>query len=431
MFKKKKFWLLNLIVLCILLLSSLITIIIIFIPKSIRLEKEMGYLVSSNTNDNPDLKSLKSINMLILGDSIGAGYNPYQTENTGDYLEKRSAYSNFLYESLKQKKVGKEFNLLNEAESGKKIIELVYEISKSDYDNELKESNLIFLNIGANDLLAATDIMTLESNPQDLLDKANKIIKLKSSIENDYYNKEEIKKSGIFDNIIGINKMELESRLKDVFSGYNTIIRKINEKNPKARVVIMGYAFPFETWDRAFTEIYKYGYLGKINGTDYSKLNLKNIFSNFSKIQKYISDKYKFVDYFNPYDYSDFRYTNPKIKELLPNPGDIHPSVQGHYKIADLMFKELISKKMGIEYKDDFIIKPVSPSDENIKNKDIKLIDFNNVSNKEENDNMYNLTKILVGEEYANSEKNIGGKIWIKNTVREYTWFNYYDKIWG
>jgi hypothetical protein len=75
------------------------------------------------------------------------------------------------------------------------------------------------------------------------------------------------------------------------------------------------------------------------------------------------------------------------------------------------MYKDLISKKIGIEYKEDFIIKPIEPNDSNIKNKEVMLIDFNNVLGEEQTDSMYNLTKMLKGEEYANSQKNIGGKI--------------------
>lgn len=433
MFKKKIFWLWSLSITCILLLSSLITIIAIFIPKSIRLEKEIGYLVLNDNKNNPDLKKEKSINMLVLGDSIGAGYNPYQTEETGEYLEKRSAYSNFLYESLKSNETDKKFSLLNEAKSGKKIIELVYDISNnnSNINKSIEDSNLIFLNIGANDLLAATEIMNLENDISSISEKGSKIIKLKSNIEADYYNKDEVKASGVFDDIIAINKIQLESRLKDVFSGYNTLVRKIAEKNNKARIVIMGYAFPFETWDRAFTEIYKYSYLGKINGTDYSKLNLKDIFSNFAKIQKYIADKYSFVDYFNPYDYDEFKYTNENIKELLPNPADIHPSVKGHYKIAQLMYRDLVSKLIGTEYKEDYIIKPILPTEENLKNKNDKLVDFNNVNTNTEKDKMYNLTKSLIDKDYADEQENIPGKIYIKKIIEEYTWFNFYEKIWG
>ena len=220
-------------------------------------------------------KEANKISYIALGDSVAAGRDSYGTEGYGytdyikDYLDDKGQLS--FYTKAFSKSGYTTEDIINEIEGNytTKVDDKTIYLKEA-----LRESDLVTLQIGANNFIHGLTLTNLE-------EKLNDIPILKKSA----------------DEII----LEVEKVIVLV------------KKYAKEQIIVIGYYNPlprFTTYKEQIDEVVKY-------------------FNN--KLEE-LCEEYD-VDYVDIFDIFD------NNEELLPNPFDIHPNVEGYKTIANKLIK--------------------------------------------------------------------------------------------
>ena len=203
---------------------------------------------------------------VAIGDSLSAGINPYGKIEYGyndyikDYLNKKkhlAYYKNY-------GKSGYETNDIKE--------ELNYNLKLR---KDLRESDLVTISIGANDLLHRLDFRNFEIS----------------------------------------RLLELKDQVRLIIPNLDNCLKEIR-KYAKEKIVIVGYYNPIP-------------FLFNTNQKD-----LDNLFA-------YIDDEYKALAKKYNCKYISLYESFKKNKDFLPNPSDIHPSIEGYKYISNEIIKKL------------------------------------------------------------------------------------------
>ncbi|HZG70305.1 MAG TPA: S-layer homology domain-containing protein [Chondromyces sp.] len=229
----------------------------------------LGFVLLLSVALSPVSASAKTgqIDYVALGDSLAAGQSPYKTIGKGytdmiaAQLEKQNKLSSFT----------KQFSV-----SGYTTQQVLDIIQKPETQNALKEAELVTLSAGANDLLQLLN---------------------------------QLDPNGNYDmNLILQTVQKAQQNIK-------TIVKQVQTLNPKAKVYVMGYYFPFPHAPESP-----------------DKTQLREMTSMFNQV---ISDAAKvqgaiFVPVADQFV--------KKEKEYLPNPSDVHPNEAGYQVMADAFF---------------------------------------------------------------------------------------------
>lgn len=114
---------------------------------------------SSSGSSSEANKNSKTVNILIIGDSIGKGTGDEKSLGIGGNLK-----------SLLQNSTPKEINIENVAENGYKIDDLMKQFKSGNLDKPIKASELIVISIGGNDLRQIQALKDIEKE-QSFRDK--------------------------------------------------------------------------------------------------------------------------------------------------------------------------------------------------------------------------------------------------------------------
>jgi len=191
------------------------------------------------------------LNYVVLGDSLSAGKNPYGEIGYGysdflaNYLSKNkklnsyiSGYTNINYNID---------NLIDDINNNKNIIN---NGKKINIRNTLRESNLITISIGFNDLSESIKKIVLERN--------------------------------------FINKVEIKKDI-DIYANEFSFLIKLVKKYAKNDIIVIGYYNPypyFETYKQDINDIIQYSdfILNKVcEENNISFLKISDIFENYTK----------------------------------------------------------------------------------------------------------------------------------------------------
>ncbi|MFC4322602.1 SGNH/GDSL hydrolase family protein [Litchfieldia salsa] len=202
------------------------------------------------------------VDYVSLGDSLAAGQTPYHEINLGyaDYLKSRMEQSQY------------EVDFENFGESGYTSTHLLKDVLyNNDVRNELKEADMVTLDIGANDVLGA-----LRFNPQQAV-----------------------------------------AAVGNVGQNLHVILNEIDALNPDVDVYVMGYYNPFPYLSEA-EQNQLLPLMDALNAT-IEKASVAN------------------GDVFVPTE--DVIAENPTL--YIPNPTDIHLSLEGYKAISKEFWKHL------------------------------------------------------------------------------------------
>lgn len=218
----------------------------------------------------------EELNYVVLGDSISAGRNPYGVDDYG--------YSDYVKDYLDNK--DKLANYVSYAVSGYTVSDIINDINYNrvieTYDGTvnlkevLRESDLVTISIGANDLLEGINLSsfsTIFDDREEVTDKIDTII----------------------------YKID---QLLELIQGY-----------AKGEIIVIGYYNPFP--------------------------NLETYKSEIDEMVDYLDVKYEELCRSKNIHYikiSDIISNNPNY---LPNPFDIHPSIQGYEAISKKIIKKI------------------------------------------------------------------------------------------
>jgi len=202
-----------------------------------------------------------------LGDSLAEGQNPYGEIGYGytDYLK------DYLLKNKKLAYYTKEY-----AKSGYTTENIISDIKNNNkLKKDLRESDLVTISIGANDLLHKLDFGKI--NVDSLL--------------------------------------SLENEVDSIIPNIDNCLAEIR-KYAKQKIIIIGYYNPIP-------------FLFNTSGTD-----LDNLFA-------YIDEKYIKLSEKYDCEYISLYQLFKKNSKYLPNPSDIHPSIEGYKSITDKIIEEL------------------------------------------------------------------------------------------
>ncbi|WP_028782928.1 GDSL-type esterase/lipase family protein [Thalassobacillus devorans] len=116
----------------------------------------------------------KSINYVALGDSLAAGWTPTSDENGND----GPGYPEFLAERFEQSNY--DITLINHGKSGHTTSDVLMDLKDKNVQKNIKEADLLTLDIGANDLLGHLfngNLAGLESASTIAVGNISKILK--------------------------------------------------------------------------------------------------------------------------------------------------------------------------------------------------------------------------------------------------------------
>ena len=202
---------------------------------------------------------------LALGDSLAAGINPYGKIDYG--------YNDYIKDYLTNKK--KLAYYKNYAKTGYETSNITEDLNNNlKLKNDLRESDIVTISIGANNLLHKIDFKKFE------------ISRIK----------------------------ELKNQIRLIIPDLDKCFNEIR-KYAKEEIIIVGYYNPIP-------------FLFNTNSKD-----LDNIFA-------YIDDQYKNLAKKYNCKYISFYESFKKHTTYLPNPLDIHPSIEGYKEIADTIINK-------------------------------------------------------------------------------------------
>lgn len=219
---------------------------------------------------------VEPIRYLSIGDSLAAGVTPENGISNG--------YSDIAAEYFKMKNMlgsySKEF-----AVPGDRTQDVLDDLAtKSDLREAIKQSNIITISAGANDLLKIAKI-----DPEK--------------------------------NILIMDPAVVKSTLGTLAKNYTMILQTIKQLNPNASVYVMGYYFPFP-------------YL-----SDEQKPQLIELTKTLNQtIQLATSQGATFVSIYDKF--------GDDTKRFLPNPSNIHPNPEGYKLMSDVLIETMTKAKI-------------------------------------------------------------------------------------
>ncbi len=317
-------------------------------------------------NFNAAKKRGDKYNVLALGDSVTAGYNTNAnsfSDNKG--TKEYESYVDFIAADLKQ---ANELNTYtNFAHSGYTTSDLRDQVSsKTNVRDSISNADLIYISIGANDLLplikalgynilaaGGTDQDTGTGNhPNEGGDKP--VQPTIAEALNDVNHLDTQKQIG--SQILGYNydKEYIYDRLNYIITNIVSTLRDVRKINDHALITFIGYAYPFNTdWDYSDQSTLDNGFPG-----------IPQFFKTFlSTMNDELAGRYDFVKFFNVNDDKDF---TKNTKTYMPNHADIHPSIAGQAEIGTKLFENLASE-INISYKESNLQKPIANNNDGVK----------------------------------------------------------------
>lgn len=228
------------------------------------------------------------LNYVALGDSLAAGF---LNKTDPPLYEIGNGYPFFIKEGI-ESETGYDINLTNRGIGGYTTEDVRIQV---EYDlvvqGQIESADFITLDIGANDLLGAVDIGSIDMSDPDSMENA------------------------LNDAMAAIDQVD---------TNMNIILDKITELNPDAPIYVMGYynALPYlEDLQEIVIMI-----MDILNDT------IHNASSSYDAF---------YVPTFVAYEGNYERY--------LPNPNNIHPTEEGYEVIADLFLEQIIPNLEPVE----------------------------------------------------------------------------------
>lgn len=258
-------------------------------------------------SDLVEVSQNKPFYMTVLGDSIAAGYGLEGYEKDPCYTCK--SYGNILAEKYE---LSSDNTYHNYAVSGATSSDLIKLIEDKKYQPYIKNSDLIIISIGGNDMLHVFYNAISEAFGASLED-IKSVEDLKSEI-----------------NLMTLKTLSdsltknMPIALEQFDSNMDTILSKLKALNPNGLVIIQTIYNPFES----FEEIELLQSLSKDTISDFNKVIIDNATNDKGEKAYIVSDVAKSFD--------------GKAKELTNINGfDIHPNAKGHEEIARLLDEEI------------------------------------------------------------------------------------------
>lgn len=333
---------------------------------------------------------------------------------TGDYL----SFADFLANDLH--KAGKLNDYRNFALTGATMPNLRQTMLRNTTALAcIKQADLISLSIGANDMLAAVEVLRLgfgairgEADTEKIsqFNAARDAIKAITDVNSEakeeddfdaslrghrgasastyaskYDTRDLIKKSfnklvnmmeaGTLGGLFDIQQELLDHIFDLIQLDLANTIKEINAIAPNAKIIVMGYAFPFHLLPSTLIDapIFQYDET-KISSErtprtlDGKHVSLKDVFMHLNDTIKDTLERAKYVKYFNINDLKEFSkesdtvtytlladgteaakvVTRPEWDRVMPNPLDIHPSTYGHQVISGHLY-EWVAQDLGLK----------------------------------------------------------------------------------
>ncbi|MDO6829968.1 SGNH/GDSL hydrolase family protein [Mesomycoplasma ovipneumoniae] len=313
-------------------------------------------------SDQQTEKLLDQINYLSIGDSISAGFNwDYSVDLRGKIDEnnqinglsypaffasfiqkiKPNALKSFDNLALSWTTINDWLYLLNpenpiykhsdkthfnfnyhldqklESPYGQQIREVFGDFNLNSYPKlykKIKDSNLLTLSLGANDLMESIDFRTIAKPLQKIASKAEANFEFAQNIE--------IVNQKIYRNLV-------------------LLIQRLREINPNLQIVLVGY----NSLSSKIIKFFEKMLTNEISVPEnYADSVIKRLNSTIKKAAK--NQKVNYVDLYNESIWQN------KTSEFSTNDLDIHPSTKGYKKMAqDLLFK--LAFEQNLEFKNE------------------------------------------------------------------------------
>lgn len=253
--------------------------------------------------------NVNATKLVSLGDSIPNGYLLSDADDS---------YDNRIADILK-------LDFYEHSYIGMRSDDLLRDLDIDEVKNNIKDADIVFINIGANDLLDLFDYMDLSNFDFEIEYGTNPSFDRK--MINDMINYIE----AFFQN-------ELESlylsALEDFKNIFPQIIAKIKEYNPDIKIYVNNLYNPFANLsiplinlDLSFIE----------NFSDNAIKSFNEVINSY--------DDYKIMDIYNTLDENKYLNINPLQGQIDP-----HPNYNGHKAIYNLYLSELAYK---VTYEDE------------------------------------------------------------------------------
>lgn len=375
----------------------------IVIPKALKAKDSLGSFITEGGPSNLKNFNGKKLNYLAFGDSETAGFNMRMGR---DYL----SYADFLANDLKN--AGRLNSYRNYAVSGDKIpdMTMMFEQNTSLLET-LKNTDLISLTIGANDLLSFVEVagipfsalyhgFDLSQNPlvRPVSDRENIFPSSHNGgvRTNDGYNHASDAQTIVSRVTSTLKAMETNRSLNKALDfnahikpkvfdlikrNFAAFIRDLHLLAPNAQITVLGHAMPFPQWDKTALDTPRsdFASIPGLNGqTTVRQVFYKFLDSMKNGIKLTIDKPVDFtsflsVDSLNVYktsdsgrdgnnkhytDYIKYGEVDPvsgkrirrpgyTIQNAMPLAGDIHPSTFGHEVMGNAIFSWL-APSLGI-----------------------------------------------------------------------------------
>lgn len=275
------------------------------IPASTNLKKKPLIIISTIIfgiltmfaiiKNNMDIQ-VSTKNYIALGDSISTGYGLEHKEN---------AFTNLLADDLE-----KGDNYYNFAIDGNTSDDLLNRLSEEEVIDKIKNSELVTISIGGNDILRLfrtfKDLLNVEFliSVKDIKEVLNNPVVL----------------AAIAVSLEGVDlQTPYLTMLKNYEQNLGLIINKIKEVNPETRIMI-------QTVYNPLIGIKEYKIIERLVDTLINGVN--------QIILKHAEGNYDIIDTYSEFYEHAEDYTNIKIM-------DIHPSINGHKVIREMIIEKI------------------------------------------------------------------------------------------
>ena len=263
------------------------------------------------------ISNVRAYKIVSLGDSIPNGY---LLEDASDSFDNRIA------DTLKADFY--EFSYL-----GMRSDDLLRELDREEIKNNIKDADMVIINIGANDLLDLLEQIDLSALNIDFEYGENIQINLNKEYLDNIYNY--IK--SFFEDELKPKAYEALLEFKKVFP---QIISKVKEYNPNVKIYVNSLYNPFFDINIPLLS-YDLSFISNISD---------EAINSFNDVIK-ASDEYIVID-----TYNILRNNNYLNINILKGLFDPHPNIYGHKKIYEAYLKELCYK-VTYEDEDYYVLK--------------------------------------------------------------------------
>lgn len=253
--------------------------------------------------------NVNATKLVSLGDSIPNGYLLKDEEDSFD---------NRLADTL-------DLDFYEHSYIGMRSDDLLRDLDIDEVKDNIKDADIIIINIGSNDLLDLFDYLDLSNFDFEIEYGSNP--SFDRAMINDMINYIE----GFFQN-------ELEglylSALEDFKIVFPQIIEKIKEYNPNVKIYVNSLYNPFANLSIPLINL----------DLSYIENFSDNAIKSFNEVINFYDD-YTIIDVYNTLDENKYLNIDPLQGKLDP-----HPNITGHKKIYELYLKELAYK---VVYEDE------------------------------------------------------------------------------